>query len=389
MILFDAGKIISFNDFDRFLCYKKKEFETKKQYLFDQYGILKPIVWNNEIEHYQKFRDKYRNLVRTIILDVLAFYRSFLPHKCLIVQFGSFVKHTERIASDIDFTICYDEQKTETYECAEELINYTIARVFGYSIDHVHGKFQHYPQMHDFDHYTEENNLYRLNFGGRFIDYKCGPETLKENLMNIKNVRDYKSMLAGYEEKYIKKCNIDCLYSVDILENNTKYDFIGDLIKLENEYNICEGYEFRLEDFSVSNNFTVSEIKRKLKDSIVDFYIFIAKLRKILRFCNVYSMNMDMLWCNQILIKFFGIDYMNQLKSAFVHFLFCWNRIELSLNMRGIALSTRCYKIFTVYELNNLLKQDWDSYFNIENLCVVRNDLMRLVRDGLKKIKNV
>lgn len=389
MILFDASKIISFNDFDRFLCCKKREFETKKQYLFEQYGILKPIVWNDEIEHYQKFRDKYRNLVKTIILDVLKFYRSFLPHKCLIAQFGSFVKHTERIASDIDFTVCYDEPKTEKYECAEELIDYSIASIFGYSIDHVHGKFQHYPQMHDFDLYTERDNLYRLYFGGQFVDYKCGPETLKENLMNIKNVRDYKSMIAGYEEKYIKKCNIDCLYSVEILENNTKHDFIGDLSKLEHKYDICDGYKFRLEDFVLNNSFSVSEIKHALKNAIVEFYIFIAKLRKTLKFCDEYSMNIDMLWNNKILINFFGKSYISRMKSAFIKFFISWNRIELSLNMRGIALSTRCYKKISVCELNNLLRQDWGASETIENIIFSRNNLIHIVREGLKETTNV
>ena len=41
-----------------------------------------------------------------------------------------------------------------------------------------------------------------LDFGDGKIEYRCGPHTLPENLMNIKNVRDYGSLIAGYEEKY-------------------------------------------------------------------------------------------------------------------------------------------------------------------------------------------
>ncbi|GHT01634.1 hypothetical protein AGMMS50276_30060 [Synergistales bacterium] len=306
----------------------------------------------------------------------------------LMAEFGSFVKNTERIFSDIDFTICYDEHKTENYECAEEIIDYTLAEIFGFSIDHVHGNFQHYPEISEFNSLTEKDNHYRLIFDeGNFVDYKCGPETLIENLTNIKNVRDYESLITGYEEKYKKKINIDCLYSIEILENTTEHDFLFDLSKLEEKYDICEGYQFKLNDSKLYENFSISDVKRILKhDGIVEFYTFIAKLRKIVHLSDSYSMNMNMLWNNESLIYLFGMEYLTRLKESFISFIFYWNRIELSLHSRGIALSTRCCKKFLFDEMNQILNSDWGKTTNIETIILSKNKLTQMIQEGLEKL---
>lgn len=183
----------------------------------------------------------------------------------MIYEFGSLTKQSDRIESDIDLTICYDVPKTKLYENVEELIDYSIVYIFENSIDHIHGKFQHYPMIHDFDDLNEQDHLYVLDFGDGKIEYRCGPHTLPENLMNIKNVRDYGSLIAGYEEKYQLKCNMDCLYSVIILENTTEHDFIHDLSKLEQSSDIFSQYNKRCHEYSFGEIIAVSDMKRALK----------------------------------------------------------------------------------------------------------------------------
>ena len=388
MIIFDARNIISYHEFNSFINNKRKFFSDQKDKLFKQYGILKPVPFDGDIDSYQKFRSEYRSLVQCILKEVISYYRNYLPKELLIVEFGSFVKNTERIFSDIDLTICYDEHKTEKYECVEEIIDYTLAKIFGFTIDHVHGKFQHYPEIPKFNSLTEKDNHYRLIFDEEnLIDYKCGPETLIENLTNIKNVRNYESMITGYEEKYKKKIDIDCLYSIEILENTTKHDFLFDLSKLEEKYDICEGYQFKLDDSKLDENFSISDVKRILKqDGIVEFYRFIAKLRKIAHLSDSYSMNMDMLWNNESLIYLFGMEYLARLKKSFISFIFYWNRIELSLHSRGIALSTRCYKKFLFDEMNQILNSDWEKTTNIETIISSKNKLTQMIQEGLAKL---
>lgn len=384
MFTFDASNITKKRDFIFFVEKKKAFFERSREVLFEKYSILKKCPWDENLEKYESFRDEYIKVVRGILFDVIGNYRQFLPEKCLIVEFGSFAKRTERILSDFDFTICYDEPKTDQYEVAEELIDYSLASIFGISIDHVHGKFQHYPDMPEIHVYSEKDNHYRLVFEDGMIDYKCGPETLNENLMHIKNVRNYQAMMKGYEEKYIYSCNIDCLYSIEVLENSTAHDFIGDLTALEKKYDICEGYLFDLSPYELKREFQVSEIKKVLKArGVVEFYIFIAALRKKIDFCSDYSMNISELWGNKAILTFFGSEYVDKLKKVFLEFIFYFNRIEHSLNKRGIPLSSRCYKVFTLESMNELLTQDWGGTTDAEIIIGARNRLALVVQEGL------
>ena len=387
MILFDARKITSYEDFESFLKKETDMFNSTKISLFEKYDMLKADLTESRIEEYQSFRNEYRELVQRIIKDVIAHYRHHLPKNCLITEFGSFIKRTERILSDIDITFCYDEEKTEIYECAEELIDFTIASILDFSIDHVHGNFQHYPKNEEFNKLTESDNHYRIQFDENVIDYKCGPETLAENLTNIKNIRDYKTLLTSFEIKYQKKADIDSLYSIEILENTTNHDLLLDLMKFDEKYDICDNYQFKLQDSYLNENFSISELKKILKhNGIVEFYIFIAKLRKSVELFNSYYMNIEMLWHNKPFIDFFGFDFVNRLRTSFITFIFYWNRIELSLKKRGIALSTRCYKSVTKKEINNILNNDWGYSTYIDTILTSKNNLTHMISEGLSQI---
>ncbi len=387
MLVFDARNLISFKKFNAFITEKTKIFQSGRAQIFKKYGFFDKIPWNDDVEKYQQFRNEYRNLIQTIITDCINYYRPYLPNNLFISEFGSFVKRTERIYSDIDFTICYDIKKTDEYECAEEMLDYTIAKIFGYSIDHVHGNFQHYPKHPEFENLPEKENLYCILFKDNSITYSCGQETLSENMTNIKNSRDYKTLLTSFKLKYKKKADIDSLYSIEILENNTEHNFLADLEKLEEKNNICDGYCFNFEKSILPENFSISDIKKILKHSgIVEFYIFLAKLRKILSISKTYSMNIEDIWNNENIINFFGKDYLLLLRKCFIKFLFYWNRIEHSLISRGIPLSTRCHKHYSATELNSLLINDWGEGTTIQTVIDSKNDLMKIVEIGVKRL---
>ena len=55
-----------------------------------------------EINKYFEFRKEYRKLRQQIIKAVLNKFRPYLPRECLIYEFGSLVKYTDRIESDVD-----------------------------------------------------------------------------------------------------------------------------------------------------------------------------------------------------------------------------------------------------------------------------------------------
>lgn len=387
MIVFDAKQIISYENFDTYLKKESEYFKKERDRIFNNYNFLLKIEWDGNIKKYQSFRDEYRTLIQKIITDTISFYRPYLPEKLFIAEFGSFAKRTERIFSDIDFTICYDENKTEQYECAEELLDYSIAKILGYSIDHVHGNFQHYPLHPEFDKLTDTDNHYRIQFENNYIDYSCGPETLAENLTNIKNVRDYQTLLTSFEIKYQRKADIDSLYSIEILENNTTHDFLSDLSILEKQNDICKGYQFKFETSTLEDNFTVSEIKKILKHGgIVEFYIFLSMLRKKIGINDKYSMDIESIWENENFLNFYGSDYVNNLHEKFIAFLFYWNRIEYSLLSRGIPLSTRCYKSFSTSELNKILNDDWGQGTTIQRIISSKNQLLEVIKTGVTRV---
>ena len=390
MFIFDASSIISYEDFDIFIRDEKGFFIKERNKIFEKYSFFEKKDWDGNIEKYQNFRNDYRGLVQKVIKDTISFYRPYLPRELFISEFGSFVKRTERIFSDVDFTICYDEKKTNTYECAEELLDYNIAKIFDYSIDHVHGNFQHYPKHPEFDKLTESDNQYRIQFENHSIDYSCGPETLSENLTNIKNVRDYQTLLTSFEIKYQRKADIDSLYSIEILENNTNHDFLSDLSILEEKNDICEGYQFKFDYSTLEENFTVSEVKKILKHGgIVEFYIFLSMLRKKLGINNKYSMDVESIWNNIQFINFYGNDYVKKLHEKYIAFLFFWNRIEYSLLSRGIPLSTRCYKQFSTSELNEILEDDWGKGTSIQRILLSKNQLVEMIKNGVNKVLDV
>lgn len=388
MFTFDAKEIITKSEIERFIKKQTKFFSEEKKRIQDKYKTLEESDWQDNLDDYQVFRDENYNLIQKVIGNVLGRYRMHLPDECLIYQFGSFAKRTERLLSDFDLTICYDVPKTRRYQVAEKLIAYTLVTIFGYSIDKYHGKFQHYPQMPELEKYTEDDNKYRLVFTDGFVDFKCGPETFHENLMNTKNVRDYNSLIKGYEEKYQLKCDVDCLYSNIIMENTTKHDFIRDLSELEDSHDIFHGFQFNLNESRLNKNFIISDLKIMLKkDGIVQLYIFIAYLRKKINFANDHNIDLTSLWKNQVIIDFFGKEYVTSLRLAFLSFMLFFNRVEIALDRRGIPLSSRCYQSIDCETINRFLEEDWGTSTSIEKVVDSKNHITALIIEGINLLE--
>lgn len=387
MFIFDITKIISYKEYVNFISSIKTKFDLEKRMLFDNYNITNNASWNNDAENYIEFRNKYRKLRQSVIIAILNKFRQFLPNRCLIYEFGSLAKFTDRIESDTDLTICYDEKKNDIFECVEELINYSIVYVFEHSIDQIHGKFQHYPINHEYDELTEKDNFYILKFDDGSIEYKCRPETLTENLMNIKNVRDYNSLIEGYKENYDLKCNIDCLYSIQILENTTNYDIISDLVNLEDQNNIFSNYYFNFKKYSFRDKIAISYIKKAFKNTTVSMYIMISFLRKKIKWLNQYSMTMDDVFNSNELKELFGTNYIEYLKNSFIKMVFYWDKIELLLKKNNILLSTKCNKTFFKQKLNDMLYKDYKETNLMDKILVSINDMNITILNGWKVIK--
>lgn len=382
MFIFDATRIIGYKDYMEFISFEKAWFDAKKLQLFECYHITECAIWNRDIKNYNMFREDYRRLRQNVICHVIEKFRKFLPAQCLIYEFGSLTKHTDRIESDTDLTFCYDVTKTDLLECVEELIDYAIVYVFEHSIDHIHGKFQHYPMIYAYDDLTDNDNIYVLQFDDGQIEYQCGPETLTENLMHIKNVRDYHSLIDGYREKYMLRCNIDCLYSIEILENSTEHDFLSDLDKLEKQNDIFQTYQYLSKTYDFGEENEIAYLKRAFKDTVVDMYIMMAYLRKRVNWLKQYSMTMEDVFQSIELEALFGKNYMEQWEECLARMLFYWDKIELLLKNNAILLSTRCHKRYTKQELNTMLYKAYHETELMDQILDSINALRILITKG-------
>lgn len=93
---------------------QKRSFERKREGLFNKYLILEKSRWDGDLKKYDSFRDEYLVIINGILTDSIYKYREVSSEKCLIAEFGKpLAKRTERVLSDLDFTICYDDPKTE------------------------------------------------------------------------------------------------------------------------------------------------------------------------------------------------------------------------------------------------------------------------------------
>ena len=363
MTVFDVREIISFDFFYSFILNESIRFNTHKHGLFRKYDVLKPEAWDEDIEKYQEFRFEYRALVSSVVQRTIKQYRSFLPEKCFIAEYGCFVTHTERILSDVEFKICYDEPQAVEYECIQELICYSVTNI-------LRSTNMHKGNLNA-DCFSRQC---RLLFDGFKIDYQ------KENK---KNVCDYEAMLNILESGY--KNTTNKLSSFNILENTAEHDFFADLARIETRN--YDRARFNFEKLPLSDNFSISELRRVFENDCIDGLCrFAASVNELLSVKKSYSINVEMLWSDSTILGLFGADFLNDLKRLFVLFIFYWNRMELSFHSRGILFDSSVRIRFTIDEIDEILFGDWGQSTNMQRIISVKKRLTELIIEGMTKL---
>ncbi len=363
MTVFDVRDIISFDFFYSFILNESIRFNTHKHGLFRKYDVLKSAEWDEDIDKYQNFRLEYRTLVSSVVQRTIKQYRSFLPEKCFIFEFGDFITHTERILSNVDFMICYDEPQTVEYECIQELICYSVTNILRRTNMH-EGKLKA-------DCFSRQC---RLLFDGFKIDYQ------KENK---KNVCDYEVMLNILESEYRNGTNK--LFSFNILENTTEHDFFADIARIETRN--YDRAKFNFEKLPHGDSFSISELKRAFENDCIDgLCVFTANVNEFLSIRKSYSVNVEMLWTDLSVFSLFGADFFNDLKRSFVSFIFYWNRMQMSFCSRGILFDSSSHIRFSIDEIDCILSVDWGKSTNMQRILSEKKQLMMLIVEGMMKL---
>lgn len=184
MTIFDVRDIVSYEEFILFVLNKSIFFKTNKNKIFEKYNVLKADSWEENLDKYQNFYKEYETLILKITEESVSFYKDL------------FLQKTElNLNTDFNHTRFFDESEIRKYKCIKELINYSVFKIFGQNIEHIHKEKLHYPQVSIL---AKEDNFCRLLFDGFKIDYNRNAE----NFAKVENFCNRNFLLHIDKEKY-------------------------------------------------------------------------------------------------------------------------------------------------------------------------------------------
>ncbi len=391
MFIFDARKIISFDQFNSFINDVKSKFSKKKKEVLRRFNILGPSEWNGEVDYYQNFRKEYRKCIMEMFESVISFYKPYLPINHLILLEGSYGRDSDRIYSDIDYTLIYDEEKNDYFCCVEELINLSLALICEISRDKVHSIFTYVPSAIEEKNYLEAENSFQMVFSSdKVIEYCCRKNTIPDVVSNMLSVRDYDSFLRYLETEMKDKNYTEWLYSFKIVENTSEHDFENDLYKLEIKYGYLTYHSISPCKNTLDSEFTIAALKKNIKYEVLDrLYLFISYIRKINQ---VYTkqfefLNVEAFFNNRLIASLIGEKDYNDIRKRYVEYLFLMNRLEISLKKRDIELSSHVYDIISISEIRDMLLNDWAMDNGLVRILSLKNELNELYNRVLLALK--
>ncbi len=390
MQLFDARNIISYSEFDNFIANMQKQLETQKKEVIYKYNVDCQNTWDKDIDKYQKFRCEYRDIVVNMFKKVIGFYKMYLPNEYIILLEGSYGRDSDRIFSDIDYTLIYDVEKTIYLACVEELINLSLAKIFKISRDRVHSIFTYLPSSVSKRTYTEEDNAFRMVFKELTLDYKCRENTMPDVISNMFSVRDYHSFIEYLENEMKVNPDTEWLYSFKIIENTSTHDLLNDINKMEQKYDKMSFAPIQIKNHLSTDVFTVAQLKKVIKYDLLDqYYLFVSRVRKIYQhiFGEHAFLNVERFLSSEKYAKIIGEQLHKNIKNQYVEYLFYLNRLEISLCKNNIELSSHSYKEITKEWIEEIYHTDWNDTNVIDKLIELKQSLFALLNEVLLNLK--
>ncbi len=135
--------------------------------------------YNNLFNNYEK--DKFKNLmfkqkqlVLSILNEVLKNYNDFDNIDSMIILTGSLSRNTNLLYSDIDISFIYDNKYKKDLLNIEEQISYLLSEIYNFrGRDRVHGITFYLPMISSKRHKCIDENNYMIKLKEKNIYYKC------------------------------------------------------------------------------------------------------------------------------------------------------------------------------------------------------------------------
>ena len=389
MFIFDAKNIVSYEEFNKFVNNSREKLKNKKEEVLNKYNIYQRKDWDKDVYSYQSFRKEYREYVLIAFKEVIHNFNKYLPKEHIVILEGSYARNSDRIFSDIDYTLIYNEDKTEKLIAVEELINLSLSIIFDIPRDRVHSIFTYLSIDNKDENYSEEKNKFKMIFADGEIQYKCRKNTLKDVVRNLFSVRDYSSFLLYLENQMKNDPSTEWLYSFKIIENTTSFNLLEDIKRIEKQYHKIKFCHVKEKYVFLENIFSISHLKKVIKyDCLDNFYLYMSQIRKVYQEktgCYKF-LDIDELLYNNIVSDILGIEVTNKLKSLYIEYLVLLNRIEITLNKRNMELSSHCYLKMSKEKLEKYYFDDWNQQDIITHIMKVKNTLFTQMNNSLSSL---
>lgn len=390
MQLFNAINIISYDEFEYVIVNIQKQFETQKKEIFYKYNIYDQIDWDKDTEKYQKFRYDFRTVVVNMFKKVINFYKKYLPNEYIILLEGSYGRDSDRIFSDIDYTLIYDVEKTDYLACIEELINLSLARICNIPRDKVHSIFTYLPSNIPQRTYTEKDNAFMMVFEDYKLEYKCRKNTIHDVMSNIFSVRSYNHFIAYLDNEMKLHPDTEWLYSFKIIENTSAHNLLNDITEMEKKYRKISFSSIQIDEHLPADIFTIAQFKKVIKYDLLDkFYLFVSRMRKIYQaiFDEYSFLNVEEFLSNNKYVKIIGKHFHENIKNLYVEYLFYLNRLEISLGNNKIELSSHNYKKVSKDWIEEIYYADWRYNNVISRLNELKQHLFAIFNQVLLNLR--
>ena len=111
MFYFDASKFMTKREFDEFVEVEKQLFNDSKNSVIEEYLPLLNQEQLSDSKEYDSFRKSYRKCIIDMFNRVIKYFDKYFKVKYMVLLEGSYGRDSDRICSDLDYTLVYDEDK--------------------------------------------------------------------------------------------------------------------------------------------------------------------------------------------------------------------------------------------------------------------------------------
>lgn len=357
--------------------YSKRILDLRKKYIRNYYNMC--------LEDFIELNDSYRNLIKSLIKEVIKEFTEYLDMNFIVALNGSLARKTNTLYSDIDLNYLTDSNDYTRIIELEDKVNYILQNVIHYrGKDKIHSFVVYMPLISSKKIKYITHNKYPIVFEDGIIYNKCRKNASRLMFETYNSTRNIYSVI----EYLNKNDNIDSI-------NEWSYCF-----EIIYDNNLSNIYYKNRNIFKSNKNINI--YSQKLIKSMSDAKYFDDNIKKI-RNCEFKSIYVTSVLENVYallaikyrtsLVEKFNIKSFKDSKvlderffNTFYEYLKYIQNIQFILDKFGFDLSTHSKRILNVNNIN----AEYLRLFNDKNFVKLFNQKKRKMYNiCIKELKSM